>query len=66
MTKGSKSKITHENQTFQIWFLNVWYGTGRRLDVTVAGWNRWRKCVRVIFRSCLGVVAVSRPTWVRR
>ena len=37
MTKGSKSKITHENHAFQILFLNVWYETCRRLDVTVAG-----------------------------
>ena len=27
MTKGSKSKITHENYAFQILFLNVWYET---------------------------------------
>ena len=37
MTKGSKSKVTHENRAFQILFLNVWYEVKRRLEVTVAG-----------------------------
>ena len=37
MTKGSKSKIAHEKHVFQILFLNVWYETKRRLEVTVAG-----------------------------
>ena len=49
MTKGNR-KIRHENHAFQILFLNVWYGTKRRLEVTVAGYNSWRKCVRVILR----------------
>ena len=37
MTKGSKSKITHENHAFQILFLNVCYETLRCLEVTSAG-----------------------------
>ena len=37
MIKESKSKITHENHAFQILFLNAWYETKRRLEVTVAG-----------------------------
>ena len=37
MTMGSKSKITHENNAFQILFLNVWNETWRCLDVTAAG-----------------------------
>ena len=48
MTKGSKSKIKHENHVFQILFLNVWYETWKCLEVTAAGKNRLRKCVRVI------------------
>ena len=40
MTKGSKSKITHENHAFQILFLNVWYETKKLLEVTVAGLNK--------------------------
>ena len=43
MTKGSKSKITHENHAFQILFLNVWYETwrclGLQLPVRTAGVN---------------------------
>ena len=61
MTKGSKSKITHDNHVFRILFLNVWYETWRRLKVTAGGQNPWRKCVRVIQRSCLGVDVLSRP-----
>ena len=37
MAKGSESKITHENNAFQILFLNVWYETWRCLEVTSAG-----------------------------
>ena len=36
MTKGSKSKITHENHEFQILFLNVLYETWWCLEVTAA------------------------------
>ena len=61
MTKGSKSKITHENHVFQILFLNVRYETWSCLEVTAADQNPWGKCVRVIQRSCLGVVVLSRP-----
>ena len=61
MTKRSKSKITHKKHAFQIVFLIVWSETWRRLEVTVDGLNHWRKCVRIIYRSCLCVVAPSRP-----
>ena len=37
MTKGSKSKKTHENHAFQILFVNVWYETLRCLEVTYVG-----------------------------
>ena len=37
MTKGSKSKITHENHAFQFLFLTVWYETLRCLEVTATG-----------------------------
>ena len=46
MTKGSKSKITHEKHAFQFLFLNVWYETWRRLETTVAVENRWRKHIQ--------------------
>ena len=39
----------------------VWPVTWKRRAVTVAGWKRWRKCVRVIMRSRLGAVALGRP-----
>ena len=39
MTKGSKSKITHENHAFQILFPNVWYETWKQLPVRTADLN---------------------------
>ena len=42
-------------------FLIVWLETLKRLAVTVAGWNRWRRWVSVIRQSYLGIVTLGRP-----